>query len=146
MGLADVYWELVLKDGRTIQIKPASVAAVRQRWQANQVINFQSESINPYDVKTLRATSRVYSEVPLIEAAAAAFDEPIIGDTGEVAGRWVKKEVSPSDYANHYGKIPAYRRLSSDSSGMVTVAFVLPIHEIKGDQLAYCTDDEIKSL
>lgn len=141
----DFYWELVLKDGRTIPVRPNLVQRVRQKWDNREVLHFRAESVRPEDIKDFRRTSRPYSDQQLLEAASQAFKQPIINDDGSIASRWVKKLVTPQEYRNQYAGLASYRKLP-DQDGMVVVAFCQPTHLIGGQQLAYCTDEEVSML
>jgi hypothetical protein len=90
-------------------------------------------------------TSKAFGHQPLLEAAAQAFDEPLINDDGSMICRWVKKQVTNREYNKHYAAVPAYRKLT-EQNGLVTVAFFLPIHEADLDKVDYCEDSEVRKL
>lgn len=140
------YWDLTLKDGRVVPIPPNAVATVRRKMTAKDPISTTDGVIPFSEIKGFDRTSRRKIEVPLLEEAAAAFNEPLFNDDKEVKARWVKKEVTALEYARFYGPSPGYRRLGTDPSGLVWVAFVLPVHKIDQSRVSICTPGEIKEL
>lgn len=146
-SMKDVYWELVTKDGETrIEIPPASVDIVKKRWNAGEPIHTKNYgSIAANTIKYFRPTTKVYGQLPLLEAASQAFGEPIYNDDGSIISRWVTSEVTNMEYAKLYSHVPAYRKLRSDG-GLVTVAFLKPVHAIDVNKTPYCTEEEEKML
>ena len=138
------YWELKTKDGASIQIPPSAVDIVKRRWDAGQPIHTTALTVSPRDIVSFEKSTKIWSEVPLVEAAAQAFHEPIVSENGIVA-RWVKKDVTQGEFNQFYSKNPAYRKLKNDA-GLVVVAFKLPVHLCDESKVQYCTNDDIMSL
>ena len=138
------YWELKTKDGASIQIPPSAVDIVKRRWDAGQPIHTTARTVPPRDIVSFEKSTKILSEVPLVEAAAQAFNEPIVSENGIVA-RWVKKDVTQGEFNQFYSKNPAYRKLKNDA-GLVVVAFKLPVHLCDESKVQYCTNDDIMSL
>lgn len=139
----EYYWEIVLKDGTTVDVVPSAVATVRSRWDEKKPIHFEHFSVNPYDIDDFRETSKPHGQ-PLIEAAAQAFNEEMVNPDGSVVVRWVKKHVTTAE-ANRLLQIPSYRKIQDDR-GMVVVAFRVPVHEIDTQKVSYCTAEEEAQL
>lgn len=140
----DYYWDLTLKDGRVVPIPPPGVPVVARKMQAREPIRTTNGVIPFSEIKGFDKTSRRFSSLPLLEQAAIAFNEPVFSEDGAIKVRWVKKQVTPSEYAKYYAK-GGYQRLYDDE-GMVWVAFVLPAHKVDLHKVQYCTDNDIKSL
>lgn len=146
------FWEIVKRDGSTVEVVPSAVEVVRRRWDAGEPIHFPDMTIPAHQIVDFRRTSKPYG-TPLLDAAAQAFKEPkyfdvktSLGYTEEVLeARWVKKPVTNREYHKTYKHIPGYRRID-DEPGMTVIAFKLPVHEIELQKVNYCTDDEIKVL
>lgn len=143
--MSDFYWELVQHDGTRLEVPPTHVDEIKKRMDSGSIIHTNSMSIPINQIKYLRQTERLYNPRPMLEAAAQAFKEPLYAENGSIKARWVKKDVPQRVYNKKYDAIPAYRKLGS-GSGMVTVAFKLPIHQIDHNILQECTDEEVKSL
>lgn len=134
------YWDLTLKDGRVIPVKPEYAPGIKEKMSAKEPL-VTSNGVIPFsEIKGFDKTSRHFTITPLLEEAAQAFKEPLYNDEGDIKARWVKKQVTSGEYSKHYSKL-GYHRLS-DFNGMVTVAFVLPIHIIDLNKVSYCTQDE----
>lgn len=140
----EYYWELITKDDSHYDIPPQAVEVVKRRMDNHDPINLSTASIPYSEIKNFRITSRQYGQ-PLLEAAARAFNEPMLNEDGSMVVRWVKKTVPQREYAKHYSHVPSYRSLDSDGN-MVTIAFRLAIHEIDVNKVTYCTDDELITL
>jgi hypothetical protein len=138
------YWALKTRDGITINIPPKAVEVVKRRWDSGQPIHTSTQTIPANQIVSFEKTARTKTDIPLIEAAAAAFNQPIITEAG-VASRWVKKDVSQGEFSQFYSKNPSYRKLSGDG-GLVVVAFKLPVHLFDSSKLQYCSDIDIKQL
>jgi hypothetical protein len=138
------YWEIVVRDGSTVEIVPSAVGVIRKRWDEGKPIHLPNQTIPAHQIVDFRETAKPYGQ-PLLEAAAQAFNEPMENPDGSTIVRWVKKPVTQRDYTKMYSAIPAYRSLGEDR-GMVLVAFRLPIHEIDIQKVSYCTDEEIARL
>lgn len=149
------FWELTLKDDTTIEIPPSGVDVVKRRMANKDAINLRTRSIPYSEVKGFRQTDKRFSTIPLLDEAARAFNEPIYTETivernGEeykyvgVKAAWVKKQVTQDRWQNYYSKT-MNKKLDSDS-GMVTIAFVLPVHSIDLNEVQYCTEEEIAKL
>lgn len=143
--MPEYYWELVRRDGTTVDIPPNAVETVQRRWDSKQPIHTTNGSIPYGDIQDFRKTSKLYGQRMLAEQAAQAFDEAIFTEDGSVQARWVKKEVSPHEYQKHYSAIPSYHRLA-DENEMVWVAFKLAVHDVDLARLQYCTQQEVNKL
>ncbi len=143
--MGSFYWELAQRDGTLLDIPPNLVPEIKKRMDSGQVIHTNSMSIPISEVKYFRQTEKPYSTVPLIEAAARAFREPMYAQDGSIKVKWVKKEVPGRVFAKRYSQIPAYRKLDEEG-GMVMVAFKLPIHQIDHSLLQECTTEEVREL
>lgn len=140
------YWELTLRDGTKVQIPPEGVEVVQRRWDQGRPISTRRQVIPPNQIVSFEQTSRVKTDVPLIEAAAQAFKEPMEEEVnGEIViqARWVKKQVTQREWEKFYSA-SGYKRLP-DEGGMVVVAFRLPTHQIDS-KVSYCSDSDIKVL
>lgn len=141
----EYYWLLETRDGNIVEIPPSAVKTVQRRWDEKLPIHTTNGSIPHTEIKDFRQSSKPHGAQPLMEAAAAAFHEPIVNPDGSIACRWVKKHVSQRDWNKLYAGIPANRKLGDDR-GMVVVAVFLPIHEIDTTVHSYCTEEEKKRL
>lgn len=141
----EYYWELIQHDGTRIEIPPEAVATVKRRWDKGEPIHTSTGSIPANQIKKFQQTDKAFTTTPLLEAAAQAFGEPMFKEDGSVKARWVKKNVTQDRWNRHFAALPSYRQLG-EFNGMVTIAFVLPIHQIDATSLSYCTDEEIRSL
>lgn len=138
------YWDLTLKDGRVIPVKPEYADGIKQKLSAKEPL-VTSNGVIPFsEVKGFDKTSRHFTTTPLLEEVAQAFNEPMYNDEGDIKARWVKKQVTSGEYSKHYSKI-GYRRLN-DYNGMVWVAFALPVHIIDLNKVSYCTQEEVSQL
>lgn len=82
----------------------------------------------------------------LIEDVAQAFKEPITREGGKtVLAKWVKKQVSSKEYSTFFAKIPSYYQLSS-MSGLVTIGFRVPTHNVDLSKHDECDETEINRL
>lgn len=140
----DYYWEIVQFDDTKVDIPPQAVETVKRRLDNKEPINLKTMSIPANQVKAFRQTGKRYSEQPLIEDVARAFNEPLLTEDGSVVAKWVKKPITAHDRAKAYNN-PAYKTLTSDGN-MVMVAFRLPAHLIDPRELTECTEDEIRQL
>jgi hypothetical protein len=139
------YWELIQFDGTRIEIPPSAVEVVNRRWSNGDPIITDSMTIPANQIKTFRKTNKLFGQQPLLEAAAQAFNEPVLNEDGSIGSRWVKKSVTQTQYNKHYSAISAYRHLGEEQ-GMVTVAFRLPIHQIDHSNVDDCTEAEVLRL
>jgi hypothetical protein len=151
----EYYWEIILRDGTTYEIKPQVVDLVRKRMAEKMPINLRSATIIPSDIVKFRQTDKPANQPPLLEEAAQAFREPIYTETivdygGEpykytgVQARWVKKRVTQAQWQNYHSKTMDKRL--DDEDGMVVIAYVLPVHSIDLNEVQYCTEDEVAKL
>lgn len=141
----EFFWELGTQDDSTYQIPPEAVDKVKA-WMATKDAVLLKSAVIPYaQIKYFRPTSRAYSSVPLIEAAAQAFKEPIVRGDSAVDAKWVKKAVTQREYNTYYSKIPSYYKLAEDSVG-IWVCFLLATHDINPGLLQECTPDEAATL
>lgn len=143
--MPEFYWELIQHDGTVIEIPPAGVDVVKRRMANGEPINTKTAIIPANQIKTFRQMGKQFNPQPLLEAAAQAFDEPVVNDDGSVASKWVKKPVTQREYAKHFSNIPAYRKLA-DENNVVVVAFRLPVHQINYQTLEECTEQEVQQL
>lgn len=139
-------WLLSLHDGTELKIPPQQVETVQKAIADKKSIPTRVRMILPAEVKSFKMTAERYSPDPrpLLEAVAQAFNEPQYNEDGTVIVRWVKKDVPTEQYNRYYAPI-GYRRLS-ESSGMTTIAFRLPVHMINVQKHDYCTADEERQL
>lgn len=145
----EYYWEIVERDGTTTRIPPDSVAVVQRRWTEGQPIHTRTRSIPANQIQSFRVTGERYSSVPLIEAAAQAFNDPVQVklDSGEVAvkARWVKLVVPMERWGRYYSQSIGYKLLT-EMNGMAVIAFRKAIHDIDPNKTPYLTDDEINTV
>lgn len=139
------YWELILKDDTRYEIPPDVVDVVTRKMKAHDPVALSTATVPYSEIKHFRITNKPYGQQPLLEAAAQAFNEPVINEDGSIAAKWVKQLVTQREYARYYAAQPSYRSLG-DEAGMVIVAHRLPVHQIDSTKVDYCTDDEISSL
>lgn len=141
----EYYWKLTLHDGSEIDIPPSGVDVVNRKIANREVINTRAMTI-PYSlVKSFKQTDKRYVSQDLLEGAAQAFNDPVYNDEGDMMARWVKRTVPMDRWNSYYSKHTAYKKLREEM-GMITVAFVLPVHTINPQQVDYCTTDEINTL
>ena len=140
----NLYWKLELKDGSSLMVPPSGVAIVKRKMLAKEPIPTRSRIIPFSEIKDFQRTSQQQTQQKLLEDASRAFNEPVITENG-VKSRWVKKDVTSGEYERYYGKSSMYHYLASND-GLVTIAFVLPVHQIDFNRLSYCTPDEEKKL
>ena len=122
-----------------------AVETVQRRGDNRQPIHTSNGSIPYTDIMDFRQSSKPYGAQPAIEAAAAAFNEPMETADGSIQARWVKKYVTQREWNKHYAGIPAYRKLGDDR-GMVVLAVRLPVHHIDTTVHSFCTEEEEKRL
>ena len=141
----EYYWELKTYDGQTIEIKPGSVDVVRRRLANGEPINTASVTIPAKQVQSFNKTDKRYTDQALIDSAAQAFREPQIKETGHIEAVWVKKLVTHDKYNRYYSASPGYKKLG-EVSGMVEVAFQLPVHLVDTSKVSYCTAQDEQLL
>ena len=139
------YWEIVERDGTVTKIPPKSVAVVQKRLGDGDPIHTRNRSIPARQVVSFRITAERYGDVPLIEAAAQAFKEPLEGADGSVQARWVKQTVPMERWQRFYSAIPSYKLLG-EINGMVEIAFVKATHEIDVNKTPYLTAYEVSKV
>lgn len=141
------YWRLTLKDGRSLDIPPQAVDLVKKKMETRTPIATTNEVIPFAEIVSFERSSRRIgsAQKQLQIEAAQAFGEPIITDAGEVKACWAKKQVSRAEYDRKYAKHSNYKYLY-ESDGMVTVAFVIPLHMFDKTYMEYCTIDEERKL
>lgn len=137
-------WEIVERDGTITPIPPTAVELVQRRWDAGQAIHTEQRSIPAHQIKSFSRSNRPYSRVPLLEAAAGAFNMPLESEVGIIC-RWVKKSVTQQQYNKFNSHIPAYHWLS-EGGGLVSIGFMCPAHLVEKQSVEYCTEDEIVIL
>lgn len=143
--MSEYYWELIQFDDTRIEIPPSGVEVVKRRMANGEPINTRTSVIPVNQIKHFRQTDKLFSEQPLIDAVARAFNDPQLTEDDSIKARWVKKQVTGQSYAKHYSNIPAYRRLGTEGP-MVTIAFKLPVHLIDVNTTTYCDESEIAQL
>ena len=137
------YWELKLKDGTSVKVAPTKADIVKAQMKVKGTISTQDREILFNEIESFMMTNEKYAtDQDLLTAVAQAFNDPIFTDEG-IKSAWVKKEVTRTMYEKHYSKLN-YKKLQDGS--LVTIAFVLPLHQIDTNQLDYCTDEEIMRL
>lgn len=142
----DFYWELIQRDGTKTYVKPDKVPTVQKRMDEGKPIHMRTGSIPSHQIVTFRISDRRIGQQALLESAAQAFHEPLPTEDGAaIQARWVKKRVSQPMYQKHYSAIPAYHKLD-DESGMVWIAFRIPIHFLGDADVELCTDTDIKRV
>jgi hypothetical protein len=148
------YWLFVTKDGVQKKVPPAMVPTVQKKMAKKEPVQFRDMTVPFSEIQSFRATSEPYAtQKQLEESAHQVFNEPMEAqvDSGYgytetvIKARFVKKQVTNDVWHRHYSKIPAYMRLGDDGI-MTTMAFMLPIHQIDGKEVQYCTKDEINQL
>lgn len=144
------YWQLITKDGREFTIPPSAVAVIQRKMAAKEPLTLDAGSIPFSEIKGFYPTAKKAVTVPLLEETARAFGDPMIIEnedgTQSIKARWVKKEVTASEFNNYYGKHPSYQKLGGGSDGIVTVAFVVAAHDVDPERVEYCTREEITKL
>lgn len=144
--IPDNYWQLRLKDGTAIDIPPEFVEQVKSLFSKREPIHMKHRTVLYSEIEGYNMIAKRKNDVPLIESAAQAFKEPMYTDDGSVQSRWCKKEVTQSEYQRRFSNLPGYQSLGTSSSGLVVVAFTVPVHLIDVNRVDYCTDDEIRQL
>lgn len=140
----EYYWDLILRDGRTVPIPPKFVSIVKRNMIERRPILTSNETIPFAQIQGFERTSKKKRDEELQEGVARAFNEPIVTDDG-VKARWVKKSVARNEYEKRYSKHTFYRYLGEEE-GMVTVAMILPVHRIDTSYMEYCTTAEEQQL
>lgn len=143
--MSKYYWELVQKDGTVIYIPPEAVEVVKRRWNEGQPIHTSQGSVPSSQIKHFRPTDKPHGEQPLLEAAAQAFNEPVINPDGSIDSRWIKRRVPHQLFNRQYANIPAYRKIGEEA-GLVVMAYRLPVHLINVQETQPCTEEEIRIL
>lgn len=141
--MSEFYWNLVLKDGSTIQIPPSLVAVIKRRIANREAINMRSRMVLYAEIERFEQTSRLFTARPLLEEVAQVFSEPMLTEDGDIQTRWVKKQVTPGEYAKKYTH--GYKRLP-DEDGMVVVAFRKAIHDVDITTTPYLTETEVRQI
>lgn len=137
----DYVWDLHVRDGRVIPFAPNSVEAVKDKLQNGESVG----SIPADDVVRFERTDRRFTDYTLQEETARLLKEPLMSHDNRVKARWVKKEVSQSEYDKYYGKSMAYRYLDNSADG-VMIAMTVPAHMVDLERVQYCTPDEEEKL
>jgi hypothetical protein len=141
----EYYWDLTLRDGTVISVKPSSVSTINTRIANGLDIATPTRTIIRGEVQSFKMTDRPFNTQPLLESAAQAFNEAVFSDDGGVVFRWVKRGVPHDQWARNYSHIPAYRMVNNDGS-MVEMAYKLPAHQVDPRCVSYCSDAEINKL
>lgn len=141
------YWQLTLRGGDVISVKPDMVDTVRRKMDAGELIHTVTRSIPINEIKSFEETDTPFVDErrAMIEGAAQAFREPLVDETGAIEIKWVKKNIPMKTYMRHYSSIPSYRKLADDGNHII-VAFKLATHDIDYSLVTDCTDEEIKQL
>lgn len=142
------YWQLTLRDGEQVKVKPENVPLIKQKMDSGGNIHTATRSIPVDQIRGFAETDEQYVDSKqlesgdLLEGAAQAFHEPMIeGDS--IMVKWVKKSVPMSLWTKHYSNVPAYKRIADDGN-RVMVAFRLPVHQISS-LVQECTPEDLKS-
>lgn len=141
----DYYWDLTLKDGTVVHIPPNGVDVVQRKMQAREPVRTSTSTIPFSEIKGFEKSSRRKVDTTLLEEVAQAFHEPMYTEEGAIKARWVKKDVTRGEYERQYAKSPSYKYLASEE-GLVTIAFVLAVHQINLQKVSYCTPEEERTL
>ena len=139
-----MYWELVLKDGTKYSIPPDSVELVNRKMKEHDAIELSTATVPYSEIQAFRITERKYTDKKLIEAAARAFNEPVLTEDGSVVSRWVKRTVTQDKWQKYYAPT-GYRHLREEA-GMVVIAYKLPIHQMNMEISTECTEEEVWRL
>lgn len=137
------YWNLVLKDGTSIEVPPSAAPTIQKRMANKDAINLRTRSIPYSEIKGFEQSDKPFSAQPILSEVAQAFNEPIINPDGSVACQWVKKQVTQDRWHKHYAN--TYYKLA-DEGGMVVMAWFQPIHDIDVNKMTICTDEEAEKL
>lgn len=143
-----LYWHIELYSGEIIKVKPnAAKIKYIQDLIAKQegAITTPTRSIIVKDIKDFRLSDEHYSNQKLLESSSQAFNEPIITKDDTVQARWIKKSVPRRKWDTHYRFIPAYRLLNEGDS-FVSMAFMLPTHQIDHQKHQELSQDEERQL
>lgn len=140
--MSEYYWELVQHDGTKLEIPPSGVDVIKRRMASGEPINTRTAVIPVNQIKFFRQTDRLFGSERLLEDVARAFNEPQLTDDGGIVSRWVKLQVTQASWNKTHSHSPNVKRID-EGSGMVTIAFRLPVHQIDLTSLQYCTAEEI---
>lgn len=145
------YWHITLWDKEVIPVKPENVGFVKDKLEKGEGhIITGTRTIAVKDIKSFEETDIPYGSKALesgsiVEDAARAFNEPIIGSDGAVAARAVKKYVQRRKWDSHYSNIPAYKLLAEDD-GKVLMGFWLPVDQINPQTTEPCSPSDIARM
>lgn len=137
-----MYYELLLKDGESLMVKPQHVAQVQQDIDSGKDFTGGDRKIARSRIADFRPTDKKYvEESKLLEAGewANPFAEESERGIKVIA---VKKYV-PIRKLDSYQK-SGYTRLDT-SDGYASVGFWLPSHQINGN-VEVCTPEETRRL
>ena len=148
----ETYWDLTMKDGTVIPVKPQHVLEIKRQMRESKHLITSDWTKNVSDIKSFEKTSRLVRPLnalqggaeDLEEGAAKAFHTPVY-DNEAVRAKWVKRQVSRREWIATYSKIPAYRELDGGGS-FVIMAYRLPVHLIDDTKVSYLTNMEIDKL
>lgn len=139
------YWNLVLKDGTSIEIPPSFVPVVQKRMANKDAINLKTRSIPYSEIKGFEQSEKPFSQQPLLSEVAQAFNEPVVNPDGSIACQWVKKHVTQDRWNKYYSASGSYKKLG-DEGGMVIMAWFQPIHSIDVNKMTICNETETQTL
>ena len=139
------YWHLILWDGEIIKIKPDNVANVQHKIDNKLDVKMMTRTVIYKNIKDFVESAETYTDHKLLEAEAfSAFGEPKITKDG-IATRWVKKNVPRREWTKYYSVSPGYRMLE-DNDNYITIAFLLPLHEIDTKRVEMVTGMQLAKL
>ena len=139
------YWELILKDGESIDVRPEMATKVQKAIAERRPITTPTRSIVFSEIKDFRISDKPYSDQKLIEDAAQVFRDPIYNPDGSIQSCWVKRPVTKRKWDGFYRFHPSYRRLEEQES-LVIIAFTSPLHQINYDYVQKVSPEEEERL
>lgn len=141
----DNYWELTLKDGTKMLIAPQTVDKVKEKLANKDPLQMKNRVIPFSEIKDFQISEKRFTAGQnLLDDVSKAFNEPQYGEGENILCYWVRKNVTQEKYNNHYAAIGGYKKIG-DTMGMITIAFLLPVHQIS-DNVTKCSEDEVKKL
>lgn len=145
----EYYWQITLYDGTTLQVPPASVAAVKEKIAKGQPIVTAHMAFHPNQIRMFAMTDKRYMTSKMLtvggEIGRVRIDEPMVGPNGGVVCEWVKKDIAQTRWNSWFSKSSSYRKLG-ESGGLVTMAYLIPSHQIDLNYVQPCTPAEIAVL
>lgn len=138
-------WILPLKDGSHVFIPEDKIQDINKKLESRQPIKAADRTILFQDIESgPKRYIEPEADPDLAQAAAIAFNEPMLDDDGNVKCVWVKQSVSTDRWNKYYSNFSNYYKLGKKYEKVV-IAYRLPVHMWTTD-VEKCIPTEITDL